>query len=81
MFNLYVLCRKVANALVHIMRVVADRDRRWIFAVPLYHFLTNTVKPFARRSFYSSHRQPQWWGIADFEMLIDNIKKSWRTQM
>ena len=79
----HVLCRSVADALLTVMNAVAYHDWRWIFAVPLYHFLTNTVKPFARRSVHSSasHRKSEWWGIAKFERLVDRFKETWRANM
>jgi len=80
---LYVLCRKVADALLIVMNAVAYHDYRWIFGVPLYHLLTNTVKPFTRTSVHgsASHQQPRWWGIENFEKLVDRFKKSWKSHM
>jgi len=51
-------------------------EHRWLYAVPLYHFLTSTVKPFARtpENIYGFHRQDQWWGIADFVRIVERFK-------
>jgi len=83
-----VLCRKVADALLDIMNAMASPsvvDGRWMFAVPLYHLLTNAVKPFSRTSVHSatSHRDPkcEWWGIADFKELVERFKNIHRSAM
>jgi len=49
---------------------------RWLFAVPLYHFLSNTVKVFTRTPEIgsASHRQDQWWGIADIVKIVERFK-------
>jgi len=76
-----VVCRKIGRALLGVMIETVDRpviDYWWIFAVPLYHLLTDTVKPFSRSSKHSStsHRKPDWWGIADFDLLVERFKKN-----
>jgi len=78
-----VLCRKVADALLNIMNAVGTLDTRWLLAVPLYHCLSNTVKPFARTSVSgcTSHRKPEWWGIADFDKVVEGSKETWRANM
>jgi len=81
---LFLLCRKIAYALLEVMNsLVVHGYCHWIFAVPLYHFLTNTAKPFGRTSAqgFASHRKPQWWGIAGFEKLVDGFKKYRRDSM
>lgn len=80
-YNMHIcfLCRKVADAVFQVMdTVVASKvfvECRWLYAIPLYHFLTSTAKPFARTSNSSaSHRTSEWWGIAGFEKLVERFK-------
>ena len=79
-YNVFVF-REIATALRVVM--FARDEYRWLYAVPLYHFLTGTVKPFERISDHSStsHQSPQWWGIADFKSLVDRLKKVHRANM
>jgi len=77
----HVLCREIGNALLNVMNAVVNMpviDYCWIFSVPLYHLLSNTVKPFSSASGHSSasHRKPEWWGIADFEKLVEKFKRN-----
>jgi len=82
----YVLYRNVAYALLDGMNAMAQYpiiDARWIFAVPLYHLLTNAVKPFSKTSVHHtvSHQDSHWWGIADFVQLVERFKKLNRANM
>jgi len=75
------VCRRIANAVHYVMNGMVSSvyvEPFWLFAVPLYHFLSNAAKPFTRSSEHSSvsHRQDQWWGIADFDKLVKEFK--WR---
>jgi len=73
-----VFCRKVAEAVYSVMNAAVGGyvECRWLYAVPLYHFLSNTVKVFARtpENGSASHRQPWWWGIADFVKIVERFK-------
>jgi len=73
------VCRKVAAAIHYVMHAVVSSayvEPLWLFAVPLYHFLSNTVKPFTRSSEHSSasHQNNEWWGIANFVKLVEDFK-------
>ena len=72
------LCREVADAVCSVMDAMVGGyvEYRWLYAVPLYHFLTGTVKPFAKTPEKSSasHREPDWWGIADFVNVVERFK-------
>jgi len=81
-----VMYRNVADTLRDIMYAMVTypmNDDRWIFVVPLYHLLSNAVKPFSRTALQSStsHQDPQWWGIADFTDLVERFKKIQRATM
>ena len=80
------ICRKVADAVLDAMHGVVSSsyvEPLWLFAVPLYHFLSNTVKPFTRPLEHSSasHQNTQWWGIAKFDKLVDEFKRMQKAAM
>jgi len=83
---LFVYCRKVAAAVLYVMNAVVVNtfvEPKWLYAVPLYHFLSNTVKPFTRPSEHGStaHQKHDWWGIADLHRLVSEFKWKQRTNM
>jgi len=63
--------------------VVRFVERKWLYAVPLYHFLTSTVKPYGKtpENTAASHQQDQWWGIADFMQTVKRFKVQQKENM
>jgi len=81
-----ILCRKVAAAVHYVMHAAVSStyaEPLWLFAVPLYHFLSNTAKPFTKSSEINatSHQKNEWWGIAHFAKLVGDFKWMQRANM
>jgi len=79
-----VCCRKLAEALKYVMHAVVYNhyvEPSWLYVVPLYHLLSNTVKPFTKSLEHSSHQTDSWWGTSGLERLVLDVKQKQRGSM
>jgi len=56
----------------------SNNDPSWLFALPLYHFVSGLGNPFDALNEDLSHadKKPVWWGIADVEFAVNTLKIS-----